>query len=217
MKPKRIQIVDDHVLVRHGIAQLLSAEPDLSICSQESTADDALRSLKQNLPDLVITDLSLPGISGLELVRSIRHRFPVLPILVLSMYDETLYAERVLRLGANGYVMKQEAPDILIQAVREVMVGRIYVSDRMRTEILTRLVYNKGEEVDSPISGLSAGEYEVLQLIGQGFGSSDIANRLNRSVKTIESHRANIRRKLNLKDGRELMRFAMQWLDGRRE
>lgn len=211
----RVMIVDDHPIVRQGIALLINQQPDLQSCCEMGSAEEALERLNgegRNCTDMLVVDLSLGGMSGLELVKAIRARFPELPILVMSMHDESLYAERVLRAGARGYIMKQEATEKIIAAIRQILGGDIYVSDRMRTRMLQRLVDNRGEPSESPLSCLSDRELEVLRLIGHGLSTGDIARDLCRSVKTIEAHRANIKEKLNLKNSSELVRFAIQWV-----
>lgn len=208
----RILIVDDHPIVRQGIALLINREPDLHACSE---ADDAEQAIAANLAsphDLAIVDLSLAGTSGLDLVKQLRLKFPELLILVMSMHDETLYAERALHLGAHGYLMKQEATTTMLTALRQILHGELYVSNRMRSRILQQRT--QGASRPSPVSSLTASEFEVLHLLGMGLATSEIADKLNRSIKTIESHRANIRKKLDLRSGNELVLFAIQWVNG---
>jgi len=209
-----ILIVDDHPIVRQGIALLINQQPDLNVSCEAGSAEEALEVLaKREEPlQLAIVDLSLGGMSGLELVKALRTRYHDLSVLVMSMHDESLYAERVLRAGARGYIMKQEATEKIIAALRQILRGEIYVSDRMRNRMLERLIDNRGESSESPLASLSDRELEVLRLIGRGLSTGEIARDLCRSVKTIEAHRANIKEKLSLRGGAELVRFAIQWV-----
>jgi DNA-binding NarL/FixJ family response regulator len=210
--PARIVIVDDHTIVRHGIAELLSREPDLKVVSEAGDAEEALRVIGENEGlDLAIVDISMPGMSGIDLIKRLVEVRPSLPILVMSMHDESLYSDRAYRAGAKGYVMKQEASDKLLSAVRKVLKGGVYVSDRMQTIMLQRYL-NAGDSV-SFIDNLTDREFEILRLIGQGMSVQDIAKRLERSAKTIEAHRANLREKLGIRKAAELTRFATQWVE----
>ncbi|CAN5168035.1 response regulator transcription factor [soil metagenome] len=210
--PARIVIVDDHTIVRHGIAELLSREPDLKVIAEAGDAEEALKTIG-NLEelDLAIVDISMPGMSGIDLIKRLVETNPGLPILVMSMHDESLYSDRAYRAGAKGYVMKQEASDKLLQAVRKVLKGGVYVSDRMQTIMLQRYL-NAGDSV-SFIDNLTDREFEILRLIGQGLSVQDIAKKLERSAKTIEAHRANLREKLGIRKAAELTRFATQWVE----
>ncbi|MGE5386054.1 MAG: response regulator [Betaproteobacteria bacterium] len=215
MQPDRkakILIVDDHPIVRQGIAMLINREPGLDACCEASDAQQAIAANLACPHDLAIVDLSLAGASGLELVKQLRAKFHGLAILMMSMHDEAVYAERALRAGAHGYLMKQEATATMLTAIGVILRGELYVSDRMRSRLLQQKL--NGDSAASPIAGLTASEFEVLNLIGTGLGTSEIADRLKRSVKTIESHRANIRKKLNLRSGNELARFAINWVNG---
>lgn len=209
----RVLVVDDHPIVRQGIAQLINREDDLAVCCEAGDAEQALEELARRPCDIAIVDMSLPGISGIELIKTLRVRHPALPILVISMHDESLYAERALRAGARGYIMKQEATEKVLTAIRRILHGETYVSDRMHAKILQRIIDNRSETPASPVSHLSDKEIEILRLIGMGLGTSDIARELNRSVKTVEAHRANIKEKLDLKTATELVRFAVQWVE----
>lgn len=210
----KIIIVDDHPIVRQGIALLINQQPDLDVCCEAGSAEEALEMLAKGADSIrvAIVDLSLGGMSGLELVKTLRARHPEMSVLVMSMHDESLYAERVLRAGARGYIMKQEATEKILTALRQILRGEIYVSDRMRTRMLERLIDNRGEPSESPLASLSDRELEVLRLIGRGMSTGEIARDLCRSVKTIEAHRANIKEKLSLRGGAELVRFAIQWV-----
>jgi DNA-binding NarL/FixJ family response regulator len=210
---KRVLIVDDHPMMREGLAQLIDQEPDLSVCGQADRAAQAMDDIAANLPDLVLLDISLPDRSGLELIKDVHALHSELPILVVSMHDETLYAERVLRAGGRGYVMKQEGGKILMQAMRQVLSGQIYVSEKISAKILEIFSGGRGGAVQSPVEKLSDREFEVFQLVGQGQGTRDIAQHLHLSVKTVEVHRANIKKKLELKTGADLVRYAIRWTE----
>ena len=210
----RLLIVDDHPLMRRGLAQLLSLEPDLTVRAQASSSAEALALLRAQPFELVIADISLTGVSGLDLLKDIRTHWPKLPVLMLSMHDEMLYAERMLRAGARGYVSKQSSVDCILTAIRRVLGGQIYVSEEVNGRILGQLV--KGETSvagqDSVVKLLSNRELEVLQFIGRGRGTREIAAEMHVSVKTVETYRAHIKEKLKLKTAPELMRFAVDWV-----
>lgn len=206
----RIVIVDDHPILRQGLAQLIDQEKDLSICGQfeeASTAFDSISSLK---PDLALVDISLKGSSGVELLKNIKAHYPKMMVLVLSMHDESLYAERVLRAGASGYIMKQEASEKVLEAIRKVLAGEIYLSEKMSAKLMHQLIGGRPNATGSLMERLSDRELEVFGLIGQGRGTREIAEQLHLSVKTIESHRAHIKEKLNLKNATELVHRAIQ-------
>jgi DNA-binding NarL/FixJ family response regulator len=208
---KRILIVDDHPMMRQGLAQLINNEPDLMVCSEASSAGQALDLAAISKPDLIIADISLPDKNGLELIKDVRALFPGLLILVVSMHDESLYAERVLRAGARGYLMKQEGGKKLMEAIRQILAGQIYVSEKMSANILEVFSGHRGREGGSPLERLTDREFEVFQLIGEGKGTREIAAHLHLSVKTVEVHRANIKEKLHLKNATELVRHALRW------
>jgi len=209
----RILIVDDHVIVRQGIAQLVNREPDLDVCEEAGDADSAVAVLRETQVDLAIVDISLPGTSGIELVKLIRDSQPQLPVLVMSMHDEALYSDRAFRAGAKGYVMKQEATEKLLAAIRKILNGGVYVSDRMQTVMVQRFLNSGVDETVSFIDNLTDREFEILRMIGQGLTVAEIADKLGRSAKTVEAHRANLREKLGLKRAAELARFATQWVE----
>ena len=209
----RILIVDDHVIVRQGIAQLVNREPDLDVCQEAGDADSAVAVLRETPVDLAIVDISLPGTSGIELVKLIRDMQPQLPVLVMSMHDEALYSDRAFRAGAKGYVMKQEATEKLLAAIRKILNGGVYVSDRMQTVMVQRFLNSGVDETVSFIDNLTDREFEILRMIGQGLTVAEIADKLGRSAKTVEAHRANLREKLGLKRAAELARFATQWVE----
>lgn len=208
----RILLVDDHPIVRQGLALMLSAEPDIEVCGQAKDVAEALQMITDTNPDLVVADLSLSGLSGLDLVKEIKTKHSQLPSLILSMHDETVQAERALRAGARGFVMKQEATGTIITAIRQVLAGHIYLSDRMSSKLLGKLAGGAGGGTASPIERLSDREFQVFTLIGQGIGPRAIAEKLGLSVKTVEAHRENIKAKLGLGSGNELIRYAMQYL-----
>ncbi len=207
----RVLVVDDHPMMRQGLTQMIEAEPDLVVCGQAENAENALGCLKDAKPDLVLADISLPGKNGLELIKDFKAIQPGLPVLVISMHDESLYAERVLRAGGRGYIMKQEGGKKLMEAIRRVLSGQIYVSEKMSALILEIFSGRRGASEASPVEGLSDREFEVFQLISEGKSVREIAARLHLSAKTVDVHRANIKSKLNLKTGPELIRYAVRW------
>jgi DNA-binding NarL/FixJ family response regulator len=209
----RVLLVDDHPIVRQGLANLIDQEGDLLVCGQASEPQQALRAVVDCQPDIALVDISLGDVSGLELIKDFRSHAPDLPILVLSMHDEGFYAERALRAGAKGYVMKQEATEKVMTAIRKVLSGEIYVSEAMAARMLTQFVgAPPGEGDESPIARLSDRELEVFTMIGRGLGTREIAGKLYLSVKTVEAHREHIKDKLRLKSGVELMRHAVQYV-----
>lgn len=212
----RVLIVDDHPIVSQGLKQLIDAESDLSVCGCADRGDAALKLVASQKPSIVIVDLSLKDMSGIDLIKELNEKHPGLPMLVLSMYDEQLYAERVLRAGARGYVMKEAASDNVVAAIRQVLNGETYLGDRVKSRLLNRLVKspepaNAKAGPSSPIERLSDRELEVFRLLGQGYSTRRIAERFQRSIKTIEIYRANIKHKLDLKDATELIHYAIRW------
>lgn len=206
----KVLLVDDHPILRQGLAQLLGQEKDIFICGQFEEASKALEAVTQLKPDAAIVDISLKGSSGIELLKNIKVQFPRMLVLVLSMHDESLYAERALRAGASGYIMKQEPPDQVLVALRKVLGGEIYLSPAMNSKLMHQLVSGRPTETGSLIERLSDRELEIFGLIGQGRGTRQIAEQLHLSVKTVESHRAHIKEKLNLKNATELVHRAIQ-------
>lgn len=211
-KQRAVIIVDDHPIVRQGLAQLIDQEPDLHVCGQAEDAHDAMRIIKAKSPDLAIVDLSLKETSGMELIKDVKIQYPHLPVLTLSMHDEAVYAERALRAGAKGYIMKQEATEKVITAIRQVLAGKVYISDGMAARMVTKLVAGPTDVGVSPVDRLSDRELEVFRLIGEGYGTREMAEKLHLSVKTIETYRAHIKEKLALQDANELLRSAIQWV-----
>jgi DNA-binding NarL/FixJ family response regulator len=210
---KNILLVDDHPLMRKGLAMTLDAEADLHIMAQVESAEEAIDAVNQQLPDIAIVDISLPGMSGIELIKHLLALHPELPILVVSRHDETLYAERAIRAGARGYIMKLEAGDVIVKAVRRVLKGGIYVSDEINERLLMGMMSGRQSVAESPLEVLSDRELEVFELTGRGLGTREIAERLHLSVKTVESYRARIKAKLNLNTATELVQHAVQWVE----
>ncbi|MCX7826015.1 MAG: response regulator transcription factor [Verrucomicrobiae bacterium] len=211
-KPKkRILLVDDHPLLRQGITQLINDQADLVVCGEAEDRPGAMAAAEASQPDLAVVDISLKDQSGLELIKDFKARFPEMLTLVLSMHDESLYAERALRAGARGYIMKREASEKVLEAIRHVLDGGVYVSNKTAASILDKVTGRPGASAHSALDVLSDREMEVLALIGKGYGSQQIAKQLHLSVKTVEAHRANIKCKLNLRSGSELLQRAIGW------
>jgi DNA-binding NarL/FixJ family response regulator len=210
---RQVLIVDDHPMMRTGLAQLIDNERDLKVCAEADSAAHAMSIAVGQKLDLVLLDISLPDRNGLELIKDIRALKPELPILVISMHDELLYAERVLRAGGRGYIMKQEGGRKLLEAIRQVLNGQVYVSEKISTSILENLSGGHTEGAAFPVQQLSDREFEVFQLIGQGENTRQIAAHLNLSVKTVEVHRLNIKKKLKLKTATDLVHHAVRWME----
>jgi DNA-binding NarL/FixJ family response regulator len=210
---KRLLLVDDHPIMRHGLVQLISAESDLEVCAEAGNAADGMTAVAKQNPDLVIADLTLPDKHGLEFIKDLRALHPDTQVIVLSMHDESLYAERALRAGARGYLMKEAAAEHLIRAVRRVLGGDIYLSDKMASVMLELLSGQRKTSTPAGIDRLTDRELEVLQLIGSGRGTRQIADQLHVSVRTIDAHRAHIKDKLQLPDGNALVRYAVRWVE----
>jgi len=208
---KRILVVDDHPIIRQGLALMLNREGDLVVCGEAEDATGAMLVMASARPDILIVDISLNGPDGLDLLKNIRTTHPALPVLILSMHDESIYAERALRAGANGYIMKQEATEKVLVAIRRILNGEIYVSERIANKMLKHYITGAGGLKNSSISDLSDRELEVFRLIGEGHGTRQIAEELHLSIKTVESYQAHIKDKLSLRSARELMQHAIQW------
>lgn len=208
----RVVLVDDHAMFRHGMEMLINREPDMEVVAEACDGEEALAFLTPDHHfDIVLMDVSLKTHSGLEVIKRVHNRVPELPVLVVSMHDEAVYAERALRAGARGYVMKQEPGKVLVGAIRELLNGNLYLNKHIQARLLKRMT--AGNSKSEPlVSSLSPTEFEVLHLIGVGHSTQEIAHMLSRSIKTIETHRYNIRTKLNLKDAAELVRYAIQWV-----
>jgi len=207
-----ILVVDDHPIVRQGLAELINHEDDLTVCGLAEDAYQAMQAIKTSKPDMVIVDISLKETSGVGLIKDIKVQYPNLPVLALSMHDESLYAERAMRAGARGYIMKQEATEKVITAIRKVLDGQLYASERMTARMMRKIVGGHSDPAASPIETLSDRELEVFLMIGQGHSTRQIAEKLHLSIKTIETYRAHIKDKLNLADAAELLQYAIQWV-----
>ena len=208
---KTVFVVDDHPLLRQGLAMLINREPDLMVCGEAEEAPAAMKAISATKPDILIVDISLNGPDGLDLLKNLRTLYPDLPVLILSMHDESIYAERALRARANGYIMKQEATEKVLVAVRRILDGEIYLSSRMSNKLLQQYLTGQTAQTDSRMAALSDRELEVFRLIGEGLGTRQIADALHLSIKTVESYQAHLKEKLSLRTGRELMQHAIQW------
>jgi len=214
-KARRVLLVDDHPIVRQGLRRLIEQEEDLAVCGEAETARDARTAIKELDPDVVIVDISLKQGDGIELVRDTRAHHPSLPLLVLSMHDEAIYAERMLSAGANGYIMKQAASDQFLIALRRVLDRGIYVSEAVGNSMIRKFAAGGAYISANPIDRLSNRELQILHMIGKGLSTRESADALNLSVKTVESHRQRIKRKLNLTTGSQLVQYAVNWFAGR--
>ena len=208
---KTVLVVDDHPLLRQGLAMLINQQQDMEVCGEAAEARTAMQMIAEYKPDIVILDLSLKGPDGLELLKTVRALAPDLPVLILSMHDEAIYAERVLRARANGYIMKQEATEKVLVAVRRILKGDVYLSDSMSKKLLQQYIDGAPSMLESSISVLSDRELEVYRRIGEGRATREIAEDLHLSVKTVETYQAHIKEKLALRSGRELIQHAIQW------
>jgi DNA-binding NarL/FixJ family response regulator len=211
---KKVYIVDDHPLMRKGLVMTIEKEMGFEVSGQNESAEGALSEIVKDVPDVAVVDISLPGMNGIELIKNLLHQLPDLKILVVSRHDEELYAERALRAGAKGYLMKLEAAETLITAIRQILKGGIYLSDKIGTKMLMKLTSGNTSKSDNPLDVLSDRELEVFELTGKGLSTRDIGSKLHISVKTVESHRANIKDKLHLESANELMRHAVRWVEG---
>ncbi len=211
VEEKRILIVDDHQIVRTGLKRLIDGEPGLVVCCEAGNAQEALEHLENNKPDLMILDISLNGIDGIELTKSVSKRFPEVLILIFSMHDESLFAERCLHAGAHGYIMKQNETDKLIEAIHKILAGNIYLSEECQSLLLKKITRGERSREYSIVEELSDREWIVFELIGKGYGTKQIAERLSLGIKTIETHKEKIKKKLNLKNAAELAQKAAYW------
>ncbi len=209
----RILVVDDHPMMRQGLAALINNEKDLAVCGEAESAAQAMDAIAATRPDLVIADITMPDKSGLELIKDALAVHPGLRVLVVSMHDESLYAERVLRAGGRGYIMKQEGGKRLMEGIRQVLAGQIYVSEKMSKRILEIFSGQRNSSGGSPVEKLTDREFEVFQLIGEGKGTREIADKLHLSVKTVEVHRLHIKEKLEIQTAAGLIRFAVRWME----
>lgn len=211
----KVFIVEDHPITRNGLAQLISYQDDLQVCGHASTVAKAIDGVDEAKPDLVIVDVSLPDGHGIELVKDLEVRHPQIRILVLSMHDEGLYAERAFRAGASGYVMKQEPADTVLAAVRRILSGETYLSARMQEHVLSHFATGKPAAANSDVERLTDRELEVFELIGRGLGTREIARQLRLGVSTVETHRAHLKEKLDLESGTKLTCRAVEWVNNR--
>jgi DNA-binding NarL/FixJ family response regulator len=207
----RVFVVDDHPIVRQGLALLIDQEPDLVVCGAAEEAESALAAIAVSRPDILVIDISLPGRDGIDLLKTIRSVNSSLPILVLSMHDEATYAERALRAGANGYIMKQEATENVLVALRRILRHELYLSERIANRMLRQIVTGGRETEEAPIARLSDRELEVFRLIGAGLSTRQISEDLRISIKTVESYQAHIKEKLELQTSRDLVQRAIEW------
>ena len=214
---KKIYLVDDHPVVTKGIAMVLDEEPDLVVCGSSDDIDQVLRDINTMSPDLVIVDISLKEANGLDLVKALKTRYPNLKTMILSMHDESLYAERALKSGARGYLMKNEVSETIVDAVREVLGGGIYLSKKMSSRFLQRYVVSDKEDTRDPLDLLTNRELEVFRYIGQGYAPREIASNMGLKVKTIDTYRERIKQKLDFSSSSEMNRYAISWYAGNRE
>ena len=210
---KKIYIVDDHPLMRKGLAMTIEKEIGFEVCGQSESAEEAISEILDLKPDVSVVDISLPGMNGIELIKNVLHQEPDLKILVVSRHDEELYAERAIRAGAKGYLMKLEAAEILVTAIHQILKGGIYLSDTIGTKMIMKLASGNAAKSDNPLDLLSDRELEVFELTGKGLSTKEISQNLHISVKTVESHRANIKDKLQIDTANELMRHAVKWVE----
>ena len=208
----KIIIVDDHPIVRQGLAALINQQKDMTVCAQAADGREAMEQIGKFEPDLVTIDLTLGDSGGLELIKNIKSRYPNLPMLVISIHDESLYAERVLRAGAKGYIMKQEATEKVTEAIGKVLAGQVYISECMSDRMVRSFLGGTAKNQVPAVSALSDRELEVFRLIGQGYGTRKIAEMLHLSIKTIETYRAHIKFKLDLDNAAHLLQYAVQWV-----
>jgi DNA-binding NarL/FixJ family response regulator len=215
---RKVVIVDDHPIIREGLARLISLEPDLTVCGEASGVEDALKVIEARGPDIVIVDISIKGGSGIDLIKEMKRRWPLMPALVVSVHEESFFAERVLRAGARGYLTKEEPSEKVIDSIREVLNGGICVGERMASQMIGLFVRGPGSDgsVRSTMDNLTDREFEIFQMLGQGLQSRQIARRLDLSIKTVDSHRENIKRKLKLSGAAELLQHAIQWVQQER-
>jgi len=208
----KVMIVEDHPIFRKGLAQLINEEKDMEICGEAEDVIEARRILGREKPDMMIVDLTLKGVSGLELIKDVHERLPGIPVLVLSMHDESIYAERVLRAGAKGYIMKQEMTNKVIVAIRQVLAGKMFFSESVVESFLGMMTGKPSASSHNPIDTLSDRELEVFTLIGKGIGRQEIGDKLNVSIKTVGTYREKIKVKLGIKSSPELVRRAVEWI-----
>jgi DNA-binding NarL/FixJ family response regulator len=210
-KTTRVLVVDDHPVFRYGVTVLLEEQKDFDICAEADEAQSALAAFRRYAPDLVVTDISLPGMDGIELTKMMVSERPEVLVLIFSMHDESLYAMRALRAGAKGYVRKDQPMPVLLGAIRKVLDHGLYVSEQLSERLIFQAIHAENNGTESPLHRLSDRELEVFQWLGKGLGTREIADTLNLSVKTVETHRAHIKEKLGMKEASEMVRFALEW------
>lgn len=208
----RVFIVDDHPVVRQGVGMLVDQQNDMEVCGDAESGPEALKKIGELAPDLAVVDLSLKDSSGMELIKDLQVQHPEIRILVLSMHDETFFAERVLRAGARGYITKAESTLKVVDGIRAVMKGEVYLSDGMSSKMISKLVSGYGQPDKPSVDALTDRELEVFELLGNGYGTREIAEKLHRSVKTIETHRERIKEKLQIDSATDLIKHAVQWV-----
>jgi DNA-binding NarL/FixJ family response regulator len=209
----RVLLVDDHPMMRAGLAHFIERQTDLTVCGEAANPAEALKALPTANPEIVLADLTMPGRSGLEFVKDVLAVTPTLPILIVSMHDEAVFAERALRAGARGYIMKEAGGEAVVAAIRQILRGEVYVSPAMSARILEGLSSKKPRGSSSPIEKLTDREFEIFQLIGQGKSTRDIATQLHLSPKTVDVHRSHLKEKLELRDATSLIRYAVRWIE----
>jgi DNA-binding NarL/FixJ family response regulator len=211
---RKIVIVDDHPIVRQGLAKVIGLESDLMVCGEASSVEEAIKVIEAHQPDLVIVDISLKGGSGIDLIKEMKHRWPVMPALVVSVHEESFFAERVLRAGARGYLTKGESSQKVISSIRAVLNGGISVGEEVASRMIGLSVSGPGSDgvVQSTMDNLTDREFEIFEMLGRGLRSRQIAQRLELSIKTVDSHRENIKKKLRLNGAAELLQHAIQWV-----
>lgn len=212
---KRIFVVDDHPIVRDGLVTLINQQDDLQVCGGAEDAREALKALSHLRPDVVIVDITLKDSDGLELTRDIKARYPRLPVVVLSIHDESVYAERALRAGAQAYLMKEVVSDNIIKAIRTVLTGEVYVSDKIARKFVRKALGAKADAIGASTDALSDREFQVFRLIGRGCKASQIAQRMHLSIKTVETYRSRIKDKLNLNNASDLLQYAIKWVSSK--
>ena len=210
---KKVLLVDDHPMMRGGLAQVINNQQDLTICGEAGDANEAMRHIESAKPDLAVVDISMEGKSGLELIKDLQTLHPEMPVLVMSMHDESLYAERVLRAGARGYVMKKAGGEAVLQAIRQVLSGKVFVSESMSAQILDNFAGVRSTKRKSPIENLTDREFEVFKLIGEGCITREIAKRLHISPKTVDVYRQNLKERLKLPSATSLIQHAVRWVE----
>lgn len=208
-----VLIIDDHSVVRDGVEQIISKTEDIELIGKAANSDEAIKIINNSKVDFTIVDITLKGnVNGIDLIKAIKERYPHIKILVMSMHDESIYGERAIKAGARGYIMKDVASLHLIEAIRKISKGELYISDELQKKLVNKLISNPNDKKGISVEILSDREFEIFQLIGNGFSAKEIAKKLNLSTNTIESHRNRIKNKLQLKDSAELTKHAIQWI-----